>query len=132
MSSPLSRKLLSPFAEPIRSGGEECGLTPPSSGRLARRFAPVKPPLMSNVRRQMPRTACVTVFQGDTAVDIEVQRRAVEVSFASEREELVYQESDWNLRELSGRVFGARESLVHVVEDWWPNRTALLEADERA
>jgi hypothetical protein len=80
----------------------------------------------------MPRTACVTVFQGDTGVDIEVLRRAVEVSFASEREELAYQESDWKLRERSGRVFVVRESLVHVVEDWWPNRTAVLEADERA
>ena len=29
---------------------EQCGLTPPSSGRSKGRFAPFGPPLMSNVR----------------------------------------------------------------------------------
>ena len=33
----------------------ECNLTPPSSGRPKGRFAPVSPPLMSNVRRQRTR-----------------------------------------------------------------------------
>ena len=80
----------------------------------------------------MPRSASITVLQGDTAVDIEVRRRAVEVSFGSEHEERAYEALDRALRERIRRVFEAGESAVHVPDDWWPNRTAVLEADEQA
>src|SRR3989440_7998919 len=43
-----------PGNQRVFTARSECALPLPSSGRLARRFAPVKPPLMSNVR---PRNA---------------------------------------------------------------------------
>ena len=43
----------SAFAAVLEARAQECGLTPPSSGRRKGRFAPFAPPLMSNVRPQM-------------------------------------------------------------------------------
>jgi hypothetical protein len=80
----------------------------------------------------MPHSCSIVVFQGDTSVDIEVQRRAVEVSFTSEHDERAYERSDRALRERIRRVFEANEVTAHVLDDWWPNRTASLEADESA
>ena len=79
----------------------------------------------------MPLSASVTILQGDTAVDIEVRRRAVEVRLGSASEERAYEALDRALRERTRQVFEPESSGVHVLDDWWPNRTAVLEADEQ-
>ncbi|WP_157603983.1 hypothetical protein [Rhizobacter sp. Root1221] len=79
----------------------------------------------------MPLSASVTVLQGDTAVDIEVRRRAVEVQLGSAHEERAYEALDSALRERTRQVFESEGSGVHVLDDWWPNRTAVVEADEQ-
>jgi hypothetical protein len=80
----------------------------------------------------MPLLGSVKVFRGDTAVDIEVLRRATEVVFGSEREEQECQKLDWLLYEQVCNVLSGASASFYVIEDWWPNRTKAVEADETA
>jgi hypothetical protein len=74
----------------------------------------------------------IKVFRGDTAVDIEVLRRATEVAFGSEQEEQEYQKRDWLLHEQVCSVLSGANAPFYVNEDWWPNQTKAVEADETA
>ena len=79
----------------------------------------------------MPLSASVTVLQGDTAVDIAVRRRTVTVQLGSAHEERAYEALDKELRERIRQVFDSKGTGVHVLDDWWPNWTVVLEADEQ-
>jgi len=72
----------------------------------------------------------VKVFRGDTAVDIEVLRRATEVVLDSEHEEQEYQKLDWLLHQQVCAVLAGAGASFYVNEDWWPNRTKAVELDE--
>jgi hypothetical protein len=80
----------------------------------------------------MPLLGSVKVYRGDTAVDIEVLRRATDVALDSEREEQEYQKLDWLLHEKVHNVLSDANASFYVNEDWSPNQTKAVEADEAA
>jgi hypothetical protein len=66
------------------------------------------------------------------------KQAAVEVELASEAAEQAYEEADWRLHlqmcEVMGMTAGADRSdgLVHMIEDWFPNRERYMEIDAAA
>ncbi len=64
----------------------------------------------------------------------EAEVRVAEVSFDNPEAERIYERNDWSLHSKIEAVFveagliGIPSSAVHMVEDWWPNKTKSVEA----
>jgi hypothetical protein len=87
---------------------------------------------MRNVEQQVRWFAQLDAFER------EADRRAVEVRFVSPEDERAYEACDWSLHSRIQAVFvdtgvtGTPASVVHVIEDWWPNKTKYLEVARHA
>ena len=77
----------------------------------------------------------VRVFSGDTTLNIECQKREVELRFGRKSDEQAYERLDAALRESARRVIEAEsvgkygELDYFVLDDWWPNQTIAIEMD---
>jgi hypothetical protein len=78
------------------------------------------------------------VAESKEELEFLTQQAAVEVQFDSKAAEQAYQEADWRLHlqicEVMGMTAGADrpDGLVHMIEDWWPNRARYMEVDVTA
>jgi hypothetical protein len=80
----------------------------------------------------------LVLVESSAALERLLDDTSVEVEFESQAAEQLYQEADWRLHCQICDVMGVTDSptrsdgLVFVLDDWWPNRTKLVQADVKA